>query len=104
VLEVVARHDDAFEQELARGVELEIVQAHAMSRHGALAPDAAAHALQERLAVAEQHLERDPRAELDRVIGGQNEVPVVEVSREGSDGLAVVATLRAKDDAVSHDA
>jgi hypothetical protein len=104
VLEIVACHDDALEEQLTRGVELKVVEPHAMALHHAIAADAAAHALQERLAVAEQHLERDPRADLDRVIGGQHEVPVVEVSREGPDGLAVVATLRAKDDAVSHGA
>lgn len=102
MLEVVARHHDALEQELARGVELEVVQTHAMSLHRTFATDAAPHALEERLPVAEQDFECDPRADLDRVIGGQHEVPLVEVAGQHPDGLAVVATLRAKNDAVSH--
>jgi hypothetical protein len=102
VLEVVARHHDALEEELPCGVELEVVESHAVSLHRVLAADAAAHTLQERLPVAQQDLERDPRADLDRVIGGQDEVPFVQVAREGPDGLAVVTTLRAKDDSVSH--
>lgn len=102
MLEIVARHHDSLEEQLARGVELEIVESYAMPRHGALAPDAASHALQERLAVPKQDLERDPRADLDRVVGGQHEMAVVEVSREDPDGLPVVATLGAKNDAVSH--
>jgi hypothetical protein len=102
VLEIVARHHDALEEELTRGVELEVVEPHAMSLHRAFAADAAAHALQERLSVAQQDLERDPRADLHRVIGRQDEAPVVEIAREGPDGLPVVTTLRAKDDSVSH--
>jgi len=102
VLEVVTRHHDALEEQLPRGVELQVVEADAVPLHGALASDAAAHALQERLSVTEQDLERDPRADLHRVVGRQHEAPVVEIAREGPDGLAVVTTLRAKDDPVSH--
>lgn len=102
VLEVVARDLDPLEEELSRGVELELPEPHAPSSSGRSRLQAAPHPLEEELSVSEEHLEGDPSARVHRLGGLEDEVALVELPSQEGDGLAVVVARGPNGEVVSH--